>query len=326
MATFDLPTPQSVFDIMLEDGTVTRVRQHGDPDRPVRLFLSHGNGFASDGYLPFWQPLLTSFEVILFDHRNHGWNAPSNPARHHYAQLAHDTETLYHGVTARLGAKPSVGVFHSMAAKAAMKHAVEIGWRWQALVLFDPPNVPPLEHPLYSEMAAHGQRLADWAEQRQECFEEPGQLAAEFKRLRVHRNWVPGAHELMARALLRHDANTGAWRLVCPGALEAQMYRSNMALHLWPPASAFGGPVLLICADPTGPRPGGPALVNKLLADTQGYRYEVIPGADHMLQLEQPEACRQVMIRFLAEYGLALFDEGRSVARYGLTLRSCHRQ
>ena len=304
-SALEIPPPRSVFDIILEDGAITRVRQHGDPDCSVRLFLSHGNGFAIDGYLPFWQPLLISFEVVLFDYRNHGWNAPSDPARHHYTQLARDTESLYHGVTARLGAKPSVGVFHSMAAKAAMKHAVEIGWRWHALVLFDPPNVPPPEHPLHSEMSAHGQRLAAWVQHRRECFAEPSQLAEVFKRLRVHQKWVPGAHDLMARALLRQDATTGAWRLVCPGALEAQMYRSNMALNLWPPASAFGGPVLLICADPTVPRPGSPALVNKLLADTQGYRYEVIPGTGHMLQLEQPEACRQVMVRFLAGYGLA---------------------
>ena len=35
-----------------------------------------------------------------------------------------------------------------------MKHAIEIGWRWDALVLVDPPNVPPVDHPRYAPMEA----------------------------------------------------------------------------------------------------------------------------------------------------------------------------
>jgi hypothetical protein len=40
-----------------------------------------------------------------------------------------------------------------------MKHAIEVGWRWDALVLFDPPNVPPADHPLYPTMEAFERRL-----------------------------------------------------------------------------------------------------------------------------------------------------------------------
>ena len=299
-----LPTARSTFEVSLEDGAVTRVRQHGNPARAVRLVLSHGSGFAIDGYLPFWQPLLEQFEVVLFDHRNHGWNPPSDPMRHHYAQLARDVEVIAQGVTRHLGSKPTVGVFHSMAARAAMKHAVDMRWGWDALVLFDPPNIPPAAHPLHAQMRAHGARLIAWARTRQERFAAPDELAVLLKQLRVHQGWVNGAHEVMAQALLRHDATTGDWVLVCPGELEARMYQSNMTLDLWPHAKDFGGPVTLIAADPTVKRPGVPALINKELADMQGYRYEAIPGAGHMLQLEQPEACRRAMLTFLAECGI----------------------
>ena len=44
-----------------------------------------------------------------------------------------------------------------------MKHAIEIGWRWGALVLFDPPNVPPPWHPLYAAMEIFENRLTEWA-------------------------------------------------------------------------------------------------------------------------------------------------------------------
>ncbi len=300
----ELPAPRSIFDITLDDGAIARIRRHGETSQAVRLFLSHGNGFAIDGYLPFWQPLLERFDVILFDYRNHGWNPPSDPAHHTYAQLARDVETIYQGVTARLGAKTSVGVFHSLAARTAIKHAVEMGWRWDALVLFDPSNVPPQGHPLYELMRQTDHRLADWARSRQERFTEPGELAEVFKNLRAHQGWVAGAHELMARAILRQDSATGDWVLICPGALEAKLYLSNLLLNLWPAVTAYGGPVKLIGADPTVERPGVPALTSRELALTQGYVYETMTGAGHMMQLEQPEASRRAMLSFLAECGL----------------------
>lgn len=298
--TIELPAPHLVFDVVLQDGAITRVRQHGDPSAPLRLVLSHGSGFAIDGYLPFWQGLLEQFEVVLFDHRNHGWNAPSDPQRHHYSQLAHDTEVIHQGIVDHLGSKPSAGVFHSMAARAALKHAVDINWCWNALVLFDPPNFPPAGHLLYDHMLQHGQRLMAWAQNRQARFADPSELAAQFKRLRVHQNWVEGAHELMAQSVLRQNDAEGDWVLVCPGELEARMYRSNLTLDLWPQAEQLDGPVKLIAADPTIERPGVPALGNRKLAECNGFDYEAIPGSGHMLQLEQPEACRHAMLAFLA--------------------------
>jgi pimeloyl-ACP methyl ester carboxylesterase len=125
----ELPTPNDTFGVEMNDGAVIHLRRYGDPGG-VRLFVSHGNGFAIDGYLPFWGPLGERFDLVLFDMRNHGRNAPCGGDGHHYAQMARDMENVYQGVDAYLGAKPAVGVFHSMSARAAMKHAIEIGWRW----------------------------------------------------------------------------------------------------------------------------------------------------------------------------------------------------
>jgi pimeloyl-ACP methyl ester carboxylesterase len=154
-------------------------------------------------------------------------------------------------------------------------------------------------------MLIHGQQLVGWAQKRRHRFADPSELAAQFKALRAHQRWVEGAHELMARALLRQEADTGEWVLICPGNLEASMYRSNMALHLWPQATAFDGPVQLIAADPTLPQPGIPALTNKALADTNDFRYLAIPGAGHMLQLEEPVACYHALLECLADMGLS---------------------
>ena len=51
--TWTVPAPHLAFDLPMDDGAVIRVRQHGERAAGVRLFLSHGNGFAADGYLPF---------------------------------------------------------------------------------------------------------------------------------------------------------------------------------------------------------------------------------------------------------------------------------
>lgn len=304
MTAFTLPSPVEEFDLAMDDGAPIRVRRHGNPDRPVRLFVSHGNGFAVDGYLPFWGPLADRFDLVVFDFRNHGVNPPSSPDNHHYAQMAQDLECVYRDVTARLGEKTSVGVFHSMSARAAMKHAVEIGWRWDALVLYDPPNVPPADHDLYPVMEAFELKLVQWANNRRNRFADPAELAAEYAENRAHSSWVDGAHDLMARSVLRREGDNGDWVLSCPRELEAAIYLAALTLNLWPNADVFGGPVKLIGADPGARGAPAPAFANRALGDECGYDYASVPGTGHLMQIQQPQACRDILLSFLEQYGI----------------------
>jgi pimeloyl-ACP methyl ester carboxylesterase len=302
--SLEIPQPVEEFDLTMDDGAVIRIRRHGDAEAPVRLFLSNGNGFAIDGYLPFWGPLGDRFDLIVFDQRNHGRNPLGDPPNHDYAHMARDLETVFTGVGDHLGGKINVGAFHSMSGRAAMKHATEIGWRWDALVLFDPPNIPLKGHKVYDLMCKFEYRLDEWAKSRRAHYGDPSELAAEYAGLRAHAGWAEGAHELMARSVLRRDADAGGWSLVFPGALEGETYLSNIPMNLWPSASEYGGPVMLVGADPDVERPGPTAIANKALAEEGGYRYEIIRGAGHMLQLEKPEACRNALISFLDDIGV----------------------
>ena len=110
---FVVPVPSETFDVVLEDGASIRVRRHGNRDG-VRLTVTHGNGFASDAYLPFWQQLTPHYDVLVFDFRNHGQNVPVEPSNHNYAQLSRDLDRVRDAIDSRLGKKPTVGIFHSM--------------------------------------------------------------------------------------------------------------------------------------------------------------------------------------------------------------------
>jgi pimeloyl-ACP methyl ester carboxylesterase len=300
-----LPPPHETLDLVMGDGAIIRVRRYARPDA-VRLFLSNGNGFAIDGYYPFWGPLTERFEIIAFDFRNHGQNplAASGRDGHTYAQMTLDLERVVRAVGARFGRRPSVGVFHSMSARTAMKHAIELGFPWEALILFDPPNVPPPGHRCYETMDVFEHRLADWAMGREDRFADPAALARQYAETRAHRTWVAGAHELMACAVLRPDETNGGWVLACPRELEASIYLQAMTLNLWPPADAYGGPVKLIAADPDAKGAPGPAFANRALAEDCGYVYEAIPGTGHLLQIQEPEACRRAMLSFLEAHGI----------------------
>src|SRR5258708_3374420 len=94
-----IPLPHLTFDVPLDDGARIRVRRHGNPEG-VRLFLSHGNGYAINGYLPYWQHFLDRFDLIIFDFRNLRVNEPRAPSNHNYAQLSRDLERVYQYVTA----------------------------------------------------------------------------------------------------------------------------------------------------------------------------------------------------------------------------------
>ena len=287
----------------MSDGVEITVRRFSIGKGPC-LAISHGNGFAIDGYRVFWEPLLDRFELALFDTRNHGRNPRSSSNGHHYHQMAMDMGTLAHALRGRLDARqPLVGVFHSMSGRAAMKHATEVGWVWDALVLFDPPNMPPVGHRLYDPMRAFELRLVDYACNRPDHFDSVEATIKLLQESRATGRWQPQAIVDMAHATLQADP-AGGFRLACRRELEAMIYLAALSMDLWPPASAYGGPVMLIGADPGLKSAPPTGLANQALATDAGYRFAFIPETTHLLQIERPEACAETMLTFLREVGI----------------------
>lgn len=300
---FEIPAPATTFDVALEDGARIRVRRHGNPAGP-RVLVCHGNGFATDAYFPYWRHFLPDYDLIVIDFRNHGQNIPADPAHHNYEQFSRDLERVVQEVKARLGPRKTAGVFHSMSGRTAMKHAIEIGWRWDALVLVDPPNVPPVGHPNFESMRIFEDKLTAWARNRRRRFASVDELTTEYLQSRATRSWVPGAHELMARSVLRRSPDGDGYTLVCAPENEAAIYAQALTLNLWPRADRFPGPVKLLGCDPT--LTGGPSTgpANQALGIEGGYDYEFVEGTGHLLQIEKPEECARVTRRFLTQCGL----------------------
>lgn len=296
-------SPQEIFTTRMTDGVELAVRRYGIGNGPC-LLMSHGNGFAIDGYRVFWEPLIGQFELALFDMRNHGRNAPSSADQHHYLQMSLDIGAMHAAMKERVQGRPLVGVFHSFSARAAMKHAVERGWMWDALVLFDPPNVPPRSHRLYETMRTFELKLVEWACNRPDAFAAPEDMVKSYRESRATGRWVPQAIEDMGRAILREHTAGSGWTLSCRRELEAAIYLQALTLDLWPSAAAFGGPTMLIGADPAVK--GGPptGMANQALAQEQGYEYAFVPETGHLLQVEKPAECREVMLAFLRKHGV----------------------
>jgi pimeloyl-ACP methyl ester carboxylesterase len=175
---------------------------------------------------------------------------------------------------------------------------------WDGLVLYDPPSVPPRDHPQYEAMRTFELRLVEWAVGRQESFSSPEELHQIFAANRAQSRWTPESREDMAKAVLRRD-DDGRYVLTCRRELEASIYLAALTLDLWPTSSAIGLPAKLIIADPNakGAPPTGEA--NRALAIEGGFEYEIVPETGHLLQIERPEACRDAMLSFLRKLGLA---------------------
>ncbi len=282
--------------VKAHDGAELRVRQHGRVEGP-RVLVSHGNGFATDGYFPFWRHLLPHCEVLVYDQRNHGQNPLHRLVDHGFPNFVRDLDALLAALPEAIGEKPPYGVFHSLSAIVAVAHALEHPWPWAGLVLFDPPFCPDPSDPLHEQARSEEGLLSERAARRREEFARPEDLAEKLAGAMPGPGWVPGAHLGLARAVLR-ERPEGGFTLACPADFESKVFADNSANNLCPRLGELPGPVLFLCGDPEGPTALVPAKVNRALHERFGYPYEAPRGTSHMLMLEEPELCARRVLGF----------------------------
>lgn len=295
---WEVPEPLAIAEVRATDGTGIALRRHGNPEGP-RLVLSHGNGLAIDLYYPFWSLLLDRFDLVLYDFRNHGWNRPCDPRSHNVATFVSDNEHVARGIDRHFGKKPRIGVFHSLSAVMSLNQEPP-GGSDAALVLFDPPIFPSSGDPL--EIDALWQRLRIATRLRPEHFESKEQFADSMRRSPLYSRLRPGVVDLAARVLLRRASSGNGYELRCPLKCEALIFEYIFAYNYAPEASAIPCPVQMIGGDPTLAYSFLPSLN---LGELTNFHYDFVPGTTHLLQLENPEECIAIMVRFLEGQGLA---------------------
>jgi pimeloyl-ACP methyl ester carboxylesterase len=264
------------------DGVDLSVRLLPMADRP-RLILSHGNGFAIDGYRVFWSLLATEYELVLYDLRSHGQSAGTSLDGHSIRSMAKDHASVADACRQALGERDTFGVFHSISAIAAIL-AGSAQSLWDGVVLVDPPLVS-LEATTGLVPSADA-RLAQFARTRQTHYESSEALAVAFSE-GAGRNWAEGAARDMARAATRSSPDGGV-ELVCPGEYEAIIYEQNARTDSFGALASMKDRVAILGADADAPRALHPALNSRTAARRYGLAYEAVSGASHMLQIENP--------------------------------------
>ena len=295
---WEIPRPLAVREAQGAGGVPILLRRHGNPDGP-RLVVSHANGLAADAYYPFWSLLCDRFDLILYDFRNHGWNPVGDLGAHNMSTFVRDNRRVVWAIDRYFGDKPKTGVFHSLSAVAAVLQAVS-DTAFSALVLFDPPTSGRDRDSQDIRKLAHG--LAERARKRRDRFQTSEELTERLVRARALERLVPGAAELIARTTLRPSARR---RTRVRAALSARVrspgLRGGVQLGRASDVRSLSCPTKIIGADPTVPFSFLPSVD---LRDVVALDYDFVPETTHFLQLEQPQACMDLMLDFLGRQKL----------------------
>ena len=289
---WEIPEPLSVYDVRLDENTVTTLRQHGNASGP-RLVLSHGNGLAIDLYIPFWSLLSDDYELFLYDLRNHGWNTVNELRDHNVPALIHDHDLILDTIDRVYGNKPTVGVFHSLSTIIPLMSFTDL---YSALVLFDPPLCKPGASQV--ELLEAAETAAEKTRRRGYRFKSREDFADFLRYIPTFAHVVPGVRELMAQTTLRETADGNAYELRCPREYEAQLMDYTRSFFPLVELDLLSCPVKIIGADPTLPYSYLPTFD---FSNVMKVDYDFIPEATHFLQLEKPEECAESVRKFLGD-------------------------
>ncbi len=282
--------------LTLTDGAQVMLRRHGNPDAP-RLLVSHGTGFAVDGFSRMWRPLCNGFDVITFDLRHHGLNPPCDPMSIDAERQNLDMAEVVAGVGESFGARPAAGLFHSISALAALRVETLTPGTFSHLVLMEPPAPPPAGHKLCEAFEAGRVALAERSARRQSDFGSVEELAAKYQGRPAFSCFEEGAAQELATSILQ---KTGVgFSLRCTPLAESRYYETNHDDGLFNRADCVGCPVLMLAGRNDLAHAGTPAQIAVELAHAGGYDYAELARATHMMPLERPQTVAAITRAFL---------------------------
>lgn len=314
---WQLPKARSVYEVRLDDHTVTAVRRHGNPDG-TRIVMCHGIGLAIDLYYPFWSLLMDDFDLFVYDLRNHGWNATGPRTMHTIPTLVCDQDRVVAAIHRLCGSRPTVGLYHSLSAVLSLlpslnSETVSSPHRVHGLaarLLFD----PPIHKPMFDDIALDviTERHAAVARRRMRRFQSREAYARYLSRSQMFESVVPGVIELMTRTTLRRSADRSGYELRCPPEYEAQILQYVRSYSALIDLSTCGQATKVIGADPTLPTSYLPTFNAD---EVEAIEYDFIPESGHLLLLENPAECASLAREFIARIPLGIDLPGRAAEK-----------
>ena len=288
------------IDAVMPDGVLIPIRVFGPEDAQVRVVCSHGNGMAIDGYADFWSQLTDTFQVAVFDMRGHGRSDPGIYDHHNWEWFRRDMHDVLRTIHRTLGRRKTVGAFHSLSSIVSAAYLREQGADLDAVVLYDPPFMPPEDNPHRHGHMAEMYGLAARVVKRRSQFNVPSELAEQFAKQPHLSRWQPHSYLDMARAVMRPGPNGEGWVLSCAPDREGHIFATNDDASLFEYLAHVQIPMQVVASDPAVEGVQVAAEACRWMAENYGLRYVSVPGTTHFLQMEQPDACAQALRDFVS--------------------------
>jgi pimeloyl-ACP methyl ester carboxylesterase len=294
-----LPGAAETFTVAMSDGAVLPVYGMGGPPAAPGVLFGHANGLAAGSYGPFLARLGAFARVFAFDARGHGgarW--PEGPIETVFAvdRMAADLVPLTDAVAARAGVARIAYVGHSLGAVAALRLAT-LGRapEWRRLIAFEPPIFPPPGAACYAEALAKQTRLVAGTAKRRAEWPSPAALEARLKGRGMFARFDDAMLRAHCRAILK-PLPQGGFGLCCPPAVEAWIFRSHWEADTWSRLGAVTLAPELIGADPAMPdNDWVSGAMSEMAAAIPAARLTGVPGTGHLLILEAPERCAELV-------------------------------
>ncbi len=289
------------FEVETSDGARLPVYEAGGARDAPALLVGHANGLAAGSYGPWLRDLARHFRVFAFDARGHGGSTwPEGPLETVFAieRLADDLAEVIAALRERVGGAPMHYAGHSLAAAAAVRLAARgMTLPFERVTLFEPPIFPPKDAPNYHEAIEQQERLIRGAARRQARWDSPEALRAFLGSRGVFRTFVPEMLAAHCHATLKPDP-AGGCVLCCPPAVESTIFAVHRDADTWQRLPCIRQRFHLVSGDAGAPdRDWVSGAMAGIVARIPSADMAELPGTGHMMIFQQPDACRELLLR-----------------------------
>ena len=282
------------------DGAVLPLYSLGGPADAPGALVAHANGFAAGSYAPWLRMLSTTMRVFAYDARGHGgaaWPAGPLDLVFHVDRFADELAAVTTTLASRLGGVPLFFVGHSLGAASFLRLATRAAAPLFArALLFEPPVFPSADAAHHAEAAAKQTPLIERSAQRRAHWQSPDALCRLLKARGMFQRFRPDMLAAHCRATLR-PAPGGGYMLACPPEIESSIFMSHRVADTWDRLPAVHERVHLVSSDAGMPeRSWVSAVLPEMARRIPGATLDMLPGTGHMLILEAPDVCRDLVL------------------------------